>query len=398
MDPYWAWQWRMDYSFGFARRSLLGFALYPILQGPYEYEAIHFLGFWVTTGLALLVGFRLNRLLQPSRDAKFALCALLFVWAPSLWGVVYECMGDPIQLILLIFLILAPIASRQKNDSSSGWILGCMVAGFVFSLIHEAQIFFTVAPLIAIWLIKGRRGVPAFGSRLGWAYVGGSLVGIALVTLFGQSASAWAQSAASFTLHLTPTRIVSLDPNLFPSFHSLVVDEKIQDFGFAPQLKNYVIGSASIVIRAVSVIAFPLAVSLVFPRIFISGDLGGKSVTYGRWYLVSLGLMLPLLVIAHDWGRFAGYSLCSIIVLSSLEPSAAPEPLPIRLSFWSQMGATLIAAGCICGPAVDYFRLSGLTAHPRYFLVSGYVFAGVGAVIIGCVHRAAKRGTFVGPE
>lgn len=326
-DFYWACYWASHYGPDFCRRSLLGTLLSPLGEIANHYNFIAVLAWAVM----LVFWFRLTvpviRFLRPLSLPFQCLFATALTLSPAWTALLIEIVGDPLQVVFIVFLLL--LADFIRRDLFPTWYgLLWFAFGVAASLIHEASVFFILPCLAtAVWLDGGSGKRKALMGCLA-----GLLVGILSIAAFGKHscfesggiAIRKGQSLPKWTIVRGRDRYLGLfpapadmtlpfkeeNPSTVKTFQELLVVQ--QHTFFSDGLPH---GLYLIVWRLCSVMIVPLAQSWVVCSLlecFRSQPTkasAGVLVNWIRFYGVPLVCTFPLWMIGRDWGRFAGYSL-----------------------------------------------------------------------------------------
>lgn len=291
---YYAQQWTTSYANGFSRRGLLGEAIRLCHMDNGDCRLITMLG-WVIT-IALFMFFvkalaqALSSLEQTTRYVLFTVILL----SPLTTGMLVATTGDPMQLVLLLYIGTSAIFLKPEGNLFAAAI-AFVCLGAVCSLIHEASMFF-IGPFLLLSAFVQRR------STLHKAAFAAFVVGVVPVLLFTVHATESHASASISAMHLGHEPMMPASSEYHPdSFSNLLKIENDSHFhsgisGYAITLRNLV--------GALSLPAFFIFVlSRVIPT--------------QRWviaFCVPLALSTPLWVIAHDWGRFSSFLFILMIV------------------------------------------------------------------------------------
>jgi hypothetical protein len=371
-DYYWATYWVANYSEGICRRCALGTALSAL--GPYagDYGVIRVLAWMVLAGLWSVSLLLLERVLRPfPSDLRYLLLVGLAL-SPSWGGLLIEVIGDPLQVGFLIVLLL--LASGRRWGMAL-WAL----TGLVVVLIHEATGLFVLAALVTLLILGGDRS-PVRLHELG-ACAAGVAIAMAAMSLFGNTVN-----FGHARMTVSPGRSLGLkgiNPDSLATFGELWHEDwkKRADFGFAFMTGGFI--GATIL---------PVLQSLLFCRFVHTAfalDRPWTESTLRLWlvsYVLPWGLTLPLWLIAHDWARFAGYTLivqtCVLcIVLRTVAVSKRRATAPLR---WALIIQSVLLVLCT-SPTLTEYRVLGVW-NTGYFLLA-IVAAGI-AVALAFRHAA----------
>src|SRR6267142_743738 len=267
LDFYWAAYWASHYGPDFCRRSLLGTLLSPLGEIASQYD---------------------------------------FIAVPAWTALLIEIVGDPLQVVFAVFLLL--LADFIRRDLFPTWYgLLWFAFGVAASLVHEASAFFMLPCLAtAVWLDRGSGKRKAL-----MACLAGLLVGVLSIVAFGKHscfesggiAIRKGQALPKWTtvrgreryLGLFPApedttlTFVEVNPSTVRTFQELLGNQQRYFFS-----QGFPHGLYLIVWRLCAVMIVPLAQS---------------------WVVCTF----PLWMIGSDWGRFAGYSLMLQTVVLCLQ-------------------------------------------------------------------------------
>jgi hypothetical protein len=359
-DQYWAFEWAQDYSAGFVRRGLLGelFRRGGLENSNYLYITICA---WLVSLCLILVLIKGLRQLSGNLSIKdgslMMICAIM---APATGGLIAETTGDPLQLLLLIFFVLL-IALNYTKTAHLCTGLGFLVFGVFASLVHEASIFF-IFPALLIFAFVYSRSSSARAALYG--YFLGSVAGVALVVLATQQAPL---SDAPITLHLGSLSL-AMPSSEFSSFSALLNIEIEYNFGRGAS------GILFMLKRLLGTLAIPLLLTCLVTSMSFGGENG---IQERRTVLLAFGglivMSLPVYIIAHDWGRFGGYSFMVWLSLVSNVKTHEQKPDIDRTLI---LAACLFLAGLTTGNrGLDSYRIDGLIDDYRMLPIT--IFATV---------------------
>jgi len=300
VETYWARFWMLGYSDGASRRALLGQLVRWTVGAEVSWLTLSAVGIAVTGGVLGLVAVPYARLHTPygvratwrQQTAFESVAAIALVFSGAAAVVPLQLIGDPLQVALLLALgygIAAPkLGARWRAPVA-------IAVGAVAVLVHEASAFLVV-PFLYATACNQLRGVSA-----------GKVV--ALVTLAAAAPIGLSHLLVQHTLgHGTSLRLMdgslfTVTENPLPSLGTLWHEEVVARFGSIRGIAK----TASFVPR----IGLPIIAAVVA----LTGLC--RDVTLPRRFTYLMVCSLPLYVIAHDWGRFATYSLLLAIALPS---------------------------------------------------------------------------------
>ncbi len=285
-DTYWASFWLISYEDGFTRRALLG----TIVRYLFGTEISALLVNVMALGVAiLLVGailqlcLRLLASIRPAAsEAQFALwcCVAALLSGPTV-TVLFETMGDPLQVALLLSCLLFTC----RNLRSLPLKVAIFAAVSLLSLaIHEASLFMTL-PVNYLVL---------FGRKPG---VGFTIAGLGAVTVVAALFSVvfTAQPTTSLGMLVLRDGSIASTTALLPSYENLIRAELDAYFSSLSGVKD-------LIVKSIGAFIWPAIFVIFFGAVF-----GDRALL---WRFLSLVIISsPLYVVAHDWGRFSSHTL-----------------------------------------------------------------------------------------
>lgn len=331
MDKYWGDFWIISYEDGYLRRALLGEAVSTVFGSPIDYHVIN--------GLALLaVGcILIPAYVNYARRWKVvpALPVALVACGPATM-VFVEVLGDPLHIALLLVLLYAAIAHRLPRVASA---LVALVVCCLSLMLHEASAFLL---LPGVYLI--------------YCFASGSKVRLAVsVGLVSAAAGACALLAGGEEAHVGRMGLMTADGSVVQASTELLASLQAQlDEEYINRL-----GSLHAVLRTFShvvrVFLWPTAATLVLL-------VCARNVLLPKVAVYLLAHALPLYAIAHDWGRFAIYTLVLAMIVSSMpERREAPHS-----KFWPRLDRLFDPARVAQGVWLAYVVLLLYRAHNDY--------------------------------
>jgi|GEM_PF-4633500 len=392
-DPYWAVYWIFDYSHGFQKRSLIGAFLRCFGDWAANYWVIAALSWIAMASFWFLLLQLILRFLSGFSVWSKCFYLTVFILSPSWTGLLFEVVGDPLQLVFLAFILLFYKTLKQENIGMkylSMWVVFCFSAVFV----HEAAVFF-ILPALATAIFKS-----ADFKKIFLICVVSISLALSVILLRGGIHPAWMGQVINVPclscfslkeiggfLQGVSHEFVVVNPDIAHSFHQLFQIE-LQDywekgltfnaqrfFGalLLPLMQSWIICSLYL-----QIFKSEIEISQIF-RVWI------------RWYVSPIGATFPLWAIAHDWGRFAGYSLIlqtAVLFLSHL------NSLKCKENFFIQDGQFLKVQTFICclvsaictSPVLGTYRINGVFSGR--FLVVGIIF---GIIFVWIVFNKRKR-------
>lgn len=354
-DAYWALHWSRDYSNGFVRRGFLGEVLRLAGIDATDYLVVTYLAWSISLVLALLVieaAFRLSRGL---RTLEAYLLLLVLTMSPATHGLIAETTGDPLQLLLGVYLLLhwLMFVARPVGSLWAGAVFGLF--GLIAGLIHEASIFL----LFPAALIAGFILVRTTASRVAAAaYLLGSAIAVGSVVLVTQQATG---PISGGYIHVGATRMAMPD-NSFPTFTDLLAVENAYNFG------RGLAGYAVFAKRLIGSLLVPCFLACLVCAVSFGAETYDRAERRRVWaaFVIPLLLAAPLYLIARDWGRFGGLAVTeSLILLGFWRTARAPRRDADRVQVLS---LTLLFAGVTtAAPWLETYRISGLYVDYRLF-------------------------------
>ncbi len=349
---YWAFQWPRDYSHGFVRRGLLGEMVRLVGLDNSNYLTVTLLSWMVTLLLYTVFAQSLRQLLNGVRGQEGFVSLIVLLLSPVTTGMFLEITGDPLQVVLLAYLVLHLIFAKGKLPAP--FVFLCyLIFGVASVLIHEASLFFFAPALAVVCLVLApkARATPLAG------YLLGAVPAAFFVVLATQHGT---ESGALPSLHW---RGITAFPGAgqYPNFSTLIAADNEANFGHG------LLGLAKTGYRFVSCLILP-----VFLAAFSVRHRFGASRTSMRtaWLALLIPALccLPLFLIAHDWGRFFSFELVLAIVhLGTWKPAVDPPGLPLTAPM---IALACFIAGVSTTPAYLTYRVLGLSdSRPIYFAI-----------------------------
>ncbi len=297
VDDYWANFWLMSYFDGYSRRALAGSMLHALMGTQLSYLHINMLcGFIALAGFGAAMYLVLK---QCGQAHRFPLVALLLATGPT-FTLFIELLGDTLQLCFLLCMGCLALAGRKPKPAHG---LVIVLAALAAILIHEASIF-VVLPALCILFLHG------MGRRTGFIPVLG-VMGAALLLplLLGDDHGAHTRSV----LMQRDGSMFAVMTDPLPPFATLLQTELHNYFGSPGAVVKFVM-------KIFQAFTWPMLVVL-----FLAHQLHKKAIL--ACFLFLMAVSSPLYVIAHDWGRFAIYTLWMSIGLAATLPATMFEGL-----------------------------------------------------------------------
>jgi hypothetical protein len=277
------------------------------------------------------------RFLRPLSLPLQCLFLMALSLSPAWTALLIEVVGDPLQVVFTVFLLL--LADFIRRDLFPTWYgLLWFAFGVAASLVHEASVFFVLPCLAtAVWL----DGAPGKRKAL-MGCLAGLLVGVLSIVAFGKHscfesggvAISKGQSLPKWTIVRGRDRYLGLfpapadmtltfaevDPGTVQTFPELLDTQRRLFFS-----QSFPHGLYLIAWRLCAVMIVPLAQSWVVCSLLEwfkslpARTSAGVLVTWLRFYGLPLVCTFPLWAIGRDWGRFAGYNLMLQTVVLCLQ-------------------------------------------------------------------------------
>lgn len=333
VTDYWARTWEMSYQDGFLRRALLG-SLWDLLRSdPVPFSWLNLYGGVVVALICALGVLTLARILQGQPGF---VPALALVVGPGAM-VLVETLGDNLQTALVLFLLAAFLPGVAGR-------IALIVFLPVAAMLHEVALFLLWPAALVLLVGQGRWRLAKVVAMLG--------LGLALY--------------AALPRFPTPSTLV------FTGLGGEVVEVRARaalTLARALELEyQYHFGSpasvAKLLYQIVSFSFWPLLFLGVMAR--ITGAMRPVLT-----YLGLLALSLPLYVIAHDWSRFAIFTLYATLVLEMHRVDlfgARLSGLRDRIEVWvRRMPVGFVALFPVLFVAHDNYRTWGI--HPANMAV-----------------------------
>lgn len=316
---YWAFHWASDYSRGFVRRGFLGELLRLAHLDNTSYALISILSLCISIALYAVFVRSLFRLVGRLTGIERTLVAIVLALSPMTAGMMIETSGDPIQLLMLCFLLLfTVIVVPGRGVLVSG--VSFAVFGALSALTHEASVFF-ILPALAVAAFVLQRTASARAAFFG--NLAGALVFTTLIVFNTQKVPDGSVPAFLPTLHyhaMTST----MPPDTFPKFSQLLAIEDRDNFGHGVK------GDVQTGIRLAGALTLPFLLICLLTALFFGRDRGTAATRRRVFAAFALSVLLsvPLYIIGHDWGRFVSYSfLLTFCILTFWRPEPVVEPI-----------------------------------------------------------------------
>jgi hypothetical protein len=304
-DPYWTQFWLTSYQDGFVRRSLPGTLLRLMFKNGMDVTYLSTIHIIISCALLLLVLIALFTVVSKHISQNAAVLVSVLLGLSPVAAMVFETTGDPLQLAILIF-VACMLLTMQAAPATK--LLSLTITSAVCLVIHEASLFFTL-PYVILSLPVARK------TRLEHLVITSWLIVITTSALVAILTSRSVGSPTFYVKNSITGELIYAASNATPGFGSLLEDE------VAYNVKGY---QGSITASAMKFV-FKLVAFTYIPILVVlfvaSYRKAGCAIDFKN-YAYFLASCIPLLVIAHDWGRFAAFVLIMTIV-ASLDGSCA---------------------------------------------------------------------------
>ena len=349
---YWARFWLVSYSDGYVRRGLLGQMVRLFAGEAISVVTLNVLALVVAlTVLALVYRLFFSRV---GTDRHWIIVFVVVISGPAT-TLFFEVLGDPLQVALLCviaYLLLAP-----KLGSGAIGRLAAVATALTVVLIHEASIFLLVPAVYLIFcLTTGRR--PRY-----------PLLAVVMIALTAITVALFSiQEPTSAGLALVTRDGTRLYPsgNVLPPFFALLRADLGYYFGSA-------VGPLRLALKLAGSFLWPVLVVLAAAHIV-------KVRALATVFFVLLLPSLPLYVIAHDWGRFAIYTLVLSLAVTGRLAADRPIDAPTVAAWASETGLRLSRP--LFGTAVSALWLMLVFQSHANYRIDGLTLQSVVATMI----------------
>ncbi len=346
-EIYWAFHWASDYSGGFVRRGLLGATMHIVHLDNTNFQMIMLCSFAISIALYGVFMIGLYRFVRQLSGLEKTLATVVLALSPMTTGMIIETTGDPIQFLMLIFLVLFLLLVVPGRNAMLSAVSFAVLGG-ISALIHEASIFF-ILPSLAIAAFLLQKTYVARAAFLGNLI--GSTIFTVVIVLATQKATGKISHIPILHYH---EAIETMPLNEFPKFSQLLAIENHANFGHGIK------GDISTIVRLFGVLVLP-AMLICFLTALFYGQYQSSSATRRNIYaafILSFLLSVPLYIIGHDWGRFSSYSfLLTFTIMSFWRTEQILQPhrerqLPLYLG--------LVIVGLTLVPLPTGYFLTGM--------------------------------------
>lgn len=342
VDPYWVGFYVTNYQDGFRRRALIGTLARTVAPHGLPVVLINALALLALAAvLTLFVRAFLRLAAPPSLRTSIFTFAL---FASAIASIYIECLGDTLQIAFLLFLAIAllPIPRLRAPLAFAALLLAFFV--------HEASAFL-LAPVIP-FLLRPHPRLRDF-----------ALPAAALVALVGLSVH-WSTLDTHLTYHALsiPRGLPLEDLAETPGFFILLRKEIAIDFGSRALFTFFLIKCLSIAGLAFAAV---IALASTLPPAPLRRTLHA--------FAAILLFSAPLWIIAHDWGRFLGYTVFLAVLAAAFHPeSVTTVPIPNSLRLIPRLAATdaIACAALLLLLASPYYQSRIFGMHIRDLIAS----------------------------
>jgi hypothetical protein len=242
------------------------------------------------------------------------------------------------------------------------------IFGLVAGLIHEASLFVLFPAAVIAGFVLVRTTAARVGAG---AYLLGSAIAVGTVILVTQQT---AGPISGGYMHVGEARM-AMPNNQFPSFTELLATENAYNFGRG--LHGYGVFAK----RLLGCLLIPFFLACLVSAICFSARDYDHAERRRVWATFAIPVLLsaPLYLIAHDWGRLAGYALMTSLVLLGLwRPERPPGPNADRVKILGL--SLLLAAGVTVPSPLEKYRIDGLYVDFWLYRVSILFVAAIAVV------------------
>jgi hypothetical protein len=366
---YYAYQWCVSYGNGFTRRGMLGSLLRLLHLDNGNYLLIAVFGWIITLALFWLVARVLLRLFAPLEPVTRTVLLLALLLSPVTTGTLVQSTGDPIQLILLVYIVLS-LFLLKLGDNVALPLLTFIVFGATSVLVHEASVFF-IGPALLLAAFFVRRSAIDRAALFG--YLLGAVPTLFLVIHYTENQTI----AAIAPMHLGATPLIAHEKIKLGTFSAQLAED------YAMHFHNGIRGYLLTLRNAVGTLLIPLFFALVVSYL-LPQSLGGTLPSRRRTvfaFLLPLLLSTPLWMIAHDWGRFSSYLFILTLVVLSLNSSESTPPqtaLQARALPPVLLGTLLVLSGLTTARILGNYLDKGV-GDDNHTLLAAMLLCSVGA-------------------
>lgn len=288
MDAYWTNFWLISFDDGYRRRALLGHLTGLFSGGLLDFRSLNAVGFLFATAAPALIF--LKYFLVRTHHPNWYWVFLILVVGPTT-TVFFETAGDPLHVVFALCIFYAFVA-KYISAGSSAIIAG--VLSILAIMIHEAALFIFLPTIYLLHCFSHNK-------LTSWTFLFAALVTVGGTFVLVLNNQPLIESRAG--LLLKDSSVYHAPQDALPSYKVLLQREFDAYFG---SLYDFLI----MIRKTIGSFAFPI-LGLVLVTKFM------KDENFIACFLCLLLLSLPLLVIAHDWGRFLIYDFLLAMLISS---------------------------------------------------------------------------------
>lgn len=377
---YWATIWATDYSNGFVNRGLLGEILKHLAIDNTNYLVITAASWLVMLGLFAVILKYLWQLTK-DHDVGISMCLLVAVlFSPAISGLLIETMGDSVQVLLLVHLLAAPLLlDGRVHPIIVGAIYAVLGAGMV--LVHEASIFFFV-PWLAIQVFVARKTNVSRAALIGYGLASAGVVAILVARGFSSGGAELPMLHYGAQEHIYGGRLA-------PPFATILKEEFGRMFG------DGLIGYIKTALRLLGAVLLPVLLAGLVTAAMIGTE--RKSLAQWRKHALLFAVLAvcigPLVLIAHDWGRWFSYVL--ILFLATLATMKTPRADNVEADAAElklPLAGALVLGGLTTTMTLRDYRMDGLFENPP-ILAACILLIGLFATLAFMARRSRSANT-----
>jgi hypothetical protein len=329
LDPYWVNQWLKNYGAGFVKRGFIGGVL-SFFGSRVDLLLLNLLSFLLLFGIAYLLVFHLVRLLGANSTVPVSLWVVI-LWMGPFGKTLSETAGDPVQIVLLIWLAFGAVVVSCRELLLNNRLLRDLVAAVLFCvsvLIYEGSFLLFLVPF---FLLSRRTLIFWLGLGISFAMVlkMSSAESLLQETLIAQSLVGFNPFNGLEVAYRAGGGIasqVSFVDNFWMEL-SRYIRSPIQALAELVSALSvfgiWVISTASLILFGLTRknLAVPFEQSWGFVRRF------------SALICVNMLVIFPFLFVTHDWVRYFALLSAQVIIILSVEKGMfglddAPSLLP----------------------------------------------------------------------
>lgn len=360
VDPYWVNQWLKNYGAGFVKRGLIGSVL-GFFGDSVDLLLLNLASLVIQALIIYLLLFLVCRLFQPS------ILPLASIWIACFWltpfgKVMAETAGDPLQLILLMWLSLGAWLARVHQWCAANRVAADLVVGFVFCvsvLVYEGSFLLFFAP----FLLLGRR-------TTAW-WLSGAVAVALTVAMSGSEPLEMEPHISRALVGVNPLNGLEM---AYRAGGGIASQVSFMD-NFWMELERYAQSPWTVLSELRGALAVFGVWFVAFASLVLSGlsvaDFGGSGRVWifirrlVAWLVIALIMALPFLFVTHDWVRYLAILLGELMMLCSVEGSRlglsihslnASKGVPS--TWFGLLSFALLSASITVGPASIDVRTS----------------------------------------